>query len=252
MQLATSFSLGALALASFLAFPGSGRADTHELSERLSQGDRAEADRARDAGRKPAEIVAFLGIAPGMTVIDLIAAGGYYTEVLSVAVGSEGKVYAQNSDYVLKLRDGANEKAISARLAGGRLANVERLDRELAELGLAPGSVDGAITALNFHDVYNSRGQEAAVEFLKAVYAVLKPGGVLGVIDHVGAADADNKELHRIEESRAVAAAKAAGFQLEAKGDLLRNAEDDHSKNVFDPSIRGKTDRFVLLLRKPS
>jgi predicted methyltransferase len=186
-----------------------------------------------------------------MTVIDLIAAGGYYTEVLSVAVGPEGKVYAQNSDYVLKMRDGANEKALSARLAGGRLANVERLDREVAELGLPAGSVDGAITALNFHDVYNSRGQEASVAFLKAVYAALKPGGVLGVIDHVGEADADNKELHRIEEARAVAAARAAGFQLKAQADLLRNPADDHSKNVFDPSIRGKTDRFVLLLRKP-
>jgi predicted methyltransferase len=251
MQRVTSLSLGSLVLASLLAVPGLGRADSHELAERLSKGDRAEADRARDAGRKPAEVIAFLGIAPGMTVIDLIAAGGYYTEVLSVAVGPEGKVYAQNNDFVLKMREGANEKALSARLAGGRLANVERVNREVAELGLAAGSVDGAITALNFHDVYNSNGEEAAQGFLKAVYAVLKPGGVLGVIDHVGDADADNKELHRIEESRAVAAAKAAGFQVEARGDLLRNPGDDHSKNVFDPSIRGKTDRFALLLRKP-
>lgn len=252
MQRSTSPWLGAVVLASLLAIPALAGADSHDLADRLSKGDRAEADRARDAGRKPAEVVALLGIAPGMTVIDLIAAGGYYTEVLSVAVGPKGKVYAQNNDFVLKIREGANEKALSARLAGGRLANVERLNREVAELGLAPGSVDAAITALNFHDVYNSRGEEAAVEFLKAVYAALKPGGVLGVIDHVGDTGADNKELHRMQESQALAAAKAAGFEVEAQANLLRNPDDDHSKNVFDPSVRGKTDRFVMLLRKPS
>jgi len=243
--------LGALTLVSVLmAFAAAG-ADSGQLATQLASESRSAEDRARDAGRKPVDVVAFLGIEPGMTVVDLIAAGGYYTEVLSVAVGPKGKVYAQNSDFVLKMREGANEKAISARLAGGRLPNVERLNKEVAELGLAPASINAAVTALNFHDVYNSNGEEAALGFLRAVYAVLKPGGVLGVIDHVGNAGADNKELHRIEESRVLAAAKAAGFEVEAVGDLLRNPADDHSKNVFDPSVRGKTDRFVLRLRKP-
>ena len=222
------------------------------LEVRLKSGDRADADKQRDAGRKPAAIVAFLGIEPGMTVVDLLAASGYYTEVLAAAVGEKGKVYAQNSPFALKLRDGANDKAMTARLAGGRLPNVERLDRDLAEAGLTPDSVDAAITALNFHDIYNGRGEAAASGFLASVYALLKPGGVLGIVDHRGDAGADNESLHRIPEAQVRAVIDASPFLLEASGDVLKNAADDHTKNVFDPSIRGRTDRFVLRLRKPA
>jgi predicted methyltransferase len=221
------------------------------LAARLASEDRAAEDRARDAGRRPADVIAFLGIEPGMTVLDLIAAGGYYTEVLSIAVGPGGKVYAQNNDFVLKMRDGANDKAMTARLAAGRLKNVERLDREVAELGLAPDSVDAAITALNFHDIYNGRGPDAASAFLAAVYAVLKPGGVLGIVDHSGRPDANNEELHRIEETKAQAVVEPSGFLLEAKSDVLRNPEDDRSRYVFAEGLRGRTDRFVWRLRKP-
>jgi predicted methyltransferase len=226
-------------------------ADGAALAEALAGPGRSAEDRARDAGRRPADVIAFLDIRPGMTVIDLIAAGGYYTEVLSLAVGPTGRVYAQNNEYVLKIREGANDKAMTARLAGGRLANVERLDREIVELGVAPGSVDAALTALNFHDVYNGRGPEAASRFLEAVYAILKPGGVLGLIDHAGRPDADNTELHRIDEALVGPIARAAGFEIEATSDLLRNPGDDRSMNVFDPSIRGRTDRFLMRLRKP-
>lgn len=222
-----------------------------DVAAALAAGNRPAEDVARDAGRKPAEVVAFLGIAPGETVIDLIASGGYYTEVLSLAVGPSGKVYAQNAPFVLKLRDGANEKAISKRLAGGRLPNVERLDLDMSELGLAPASIDAAVTALNFHDIYNGRGPEAAASFLAAVKSLLKPGGVLGIVDHHGNAGADNQQLHRIEEKLVTRAAESAGFVVEASGELLRFTQDDRSKNVFDPSVRGKTDRFLLRLRKP-
>lgn len=220
------------------------------LAAKLSSGDRAETDKARDAGRRPAEVVSFLGVKPGMTVIDFIAASGYYTEVLSVAVGDAGKVYAQNNEFVLKMREGANEKALSARLAGGRLKNVERLNREATELGLAAGSVDVAVTALNFHDIYNRGGKEGAAAFLAAVSAVLKPGGTLGIVDHDGNAGNDNNELHRMQMADAVAAVEAAGFVVEATSDLLRNADDDRSAYVFKEGLRGKTDRFVLRLRK--
>ena len=225
--------------------------DSAALTAELSASSRSDADKARDAGRKPGAVVAFLGIEAGMTVVDLIAAGGYYTEVLSIAVGSTGKVYAQNGEYVLKLRDGANEKAISARLADGRLPNVARLDREVGDLGLAPGSVDAAVTALNFHDIANSRGPEATAGFLASVRAVLKPGGIFGVIDHDADADKDNEKLHRIPEADVRKAVEMAGFEITATGDMLRNPDDDHSQNVFAPGLRGKTDRFVLLLRKP-
>ncbi len=227
--------------------------ETPDLSKRLATGDRTAADKASDAGRRPATVVAFLGIAPGMTVIDVLASGGYYSEVLAEAVGPDGRVYAQNIAFVLKMRDGSVEKAISARLAGDRLGNVERLDREIDDLGLAPRSIDAALTALNFHDVLDGRSPEAAHAVLLALLDVLKPGGVLGLIDHAGDPGADemNKQNHRIDPARVITAVEAAGFQVEATSDVLRNPSDDRTQSVFAPDVRGRTDRFVLRLRKP-
>ena len=244
-----SHSLLVSMLVLLIGLPASATAQS--LSMRLASGHRPEEDKARDAGREPGAVIDFLGIEAGMTVLDVIAAGGYYSEVLSEAVGPAGHVYAQNTDFILKMRDGANEKAISARLADNRLPNVERLNRKFANLGLAPASLDAAITALNFHDIYNSSGPEAATGILKAVKAYLKPGGLLGIIDHAGNAGADNTALHRIEESNVALAAEKAGFIVEARSDVLRNSSDDRSGGVFGPGMRGATDRFVLKLRKP-
>lgn len=220
------------------------------LRAELESASRADADKARDASRKPADVIAFLGFGRGMTVMDLIAAGGYYTEVLSVAVGDDGTVYAQNPPAVLRFRDGANDKAMTERLAGDRLPNVVRLDREIAALGLAAASLDGVITALNFHDVYNNDPANAA-GMLQVVRNLLKPGGVLGIIDHTGVAGADNASLHRIEKARVVEAARTAGFEIVGDSDLLANPDDDHTQGVFAPGLRGNTDRFLLKLRKP-
>jgi predicted methyltransferase len=151
----------------------------------------------------------------------------------------------------LRFRDGKHDKALTARLADGRLGNVERIDVALAGGPIAENSIDFAITALNFHDVQNMSGAEAAVEFMASVYAVLMPGGVFGVIDHVGNADVDNKSVHRIDPALAKTAAIEAGFVVEAEGDVLAHPEDDHTKMVFDPTVRGETDRFILRLRKP-
>jgi len=243
--------LGVAAAAAWLA-SAAGAADVtpQEVAALLAAGHRPTADMARDAGRKPADVVAFLDIAPGMTVVDLIAAGGYYTEVLSLAVGDGGVVYAQNTKFALEIRDGANDKAMTERLAGNRLPNVRRLDHEFDALGLEPGSVDAAITALNFHDIYNGGGPAAADGFLAAVYSILKPGGVFGIVDHAGGVG-DDKELHRIDEDLVIAAATRAGFELQGASEVLRNPDDARTLNVFDPAIRGKTDRFVLRLRKP-
>lgn len=237
------------------AAPASGETEQQvsasELRTRLADPARPAEDRARDVGRRPADVLAFLGIENGMTVIDVIAAGGYYTEVLARAVGPDGRVVAQNPPRVLQFRDGANEKALSARLADNRLPNVTRLDKDLADLGPQDGSFDAALTALNFHDIYNNAGPEGAVSALRAVGALLKPGGVFGVIDHIGVADADNAALHRIEKSKAIEAASQAGFIVEDESDLLRNDTDDHSQMVFAEGVRGQTDRFLLKLRKP-
>jgi predicted methyltransferase len=230
-------------------------ADSADLASRLESGSRSAADKARDAGRKPAAVVKFLEINPGMTVIDLLAAGGYYTDVLAEAVGPSGKVYAQNTDFLLKMRDGVNEKSMAARLADDRLPNVDRLDREIDALGLKAGTIDAVVTALNFHDIYNGRGPEAAANVLKIVRDLLRPGGILGIIDHAGDPDADNadnEKLHRIDEAKVVAAVKAAGFEVEATSDVLRNPNDDRTQFVFAEGMRGATDRFVLRLRKPN
>ena len=247
-----SFRPGLLFLAILVALSGSLACATGpDLATRLSTGERSDTDKARDAGRRPAAIIEFLGIEPGMTVMDLIAASGYYTEVLSEAVGPKGHVYAQNVEFVLKFRDGANDKAMTARLDGDRLPNVERLDRELDDLSLSPNTLDAVITALNFHDIYNGSGPEAAHSMLTAVRDVLRPGGVLGLIEHAGNADADNDKLHRMDEAKAVAAAEKAGFVVEATSSLLRHPEDDRTRFVFAEGLRGATDRFVLKLRKP-
>ncbi|MGB5484813.1 hypothetical protein [Parasphingorhabdus sp.] len=212
---------------------------------------RSDEDKARDASRKPAEVLAFLGLKPGDTILDLIASGGWYSVAAAIATGPEGKVYAQNPAAALQLRDGAYETEITARLAANDLPQIERLNSEIADLGVPDNSIDVAITALNFHDVYNSYGAAAATGMLLAVKAKLRPGGTFGVIDHVGDPDGDNTASHRIDPALAVAVAEAAGFAVERDDDLLAGEGDDHGKNVFDPAVRGKTDRFVLKLTKP-
>lgn len=224
---------------------------TQSLATLLARDSRAEADRARDAGRMPAKVIAFLGIEPGMRVIDIIGAGGYYTEVLALAVGPDGHVAVQNPAFVLQMREGANEKALSERLLNNRLPNVSRLDKEMADISAQDGPFDAAFTALNLHDIYNNYGEESAVSTMKLIYATLKPGGVLGVIDHHGVVGNDNKALHRMLKEDAIRVLKAAGFLLEADSGLLHIHSDDLSQIVFAEGVRGKTHRFLLKLRKP-
>jgi predicted methyltransferase len=136
-----------------------------------------------------------------------------------------------------------------------RLGNVVAVHGSLAEAGLV-GTADAAVTAMNLHDVYNGYNnvpgsEQAAVDFLRSIHAALKPGGVLGVIDHVGVEGQDNPALHRMLPQQARDALTKAGFTIEAESSLLANPGDDHSKMVFDPTIRGTTDQFVFRARKP-
>ena len=231
-----------------VAIPTTAQAD---LAAALAAESRSAEDRARDAGRKPAEVLAWLGIGSGMAVMDLVASGGWYTEVLSIAVGPEGKVYAQNPPMFMQFRDGYYDKAMATRLADGRLANVERVDRDLQDTGIPAGTLDAALTALNFHDVHNMGGDQAAVDFLAAVKTLLKPGGMLGLIDHYGDADKDNNTLHRLNHATAWPIIEAAGFEV-TSSDMLRNPDDDRTMNVFEEAIRGKTDRVLYKLVKPA
>ena len=217
----------------------------------LASAERSDADKSRDAARKPAEVIAFAGVKPGMTVVDVMAATGWYTEVLSEAVGPEGTVYAENPQWLVEAMGGRMIQGLEKRLAGDRLPNVIRADNGLTSGLIKPNSVDVALTALNIHDTYYRDGEEATVELMKQVKNVLKPGGVFIVIDHIGNPDGDNAKLHRIPEQIVKDLAVKAGFEIAGEGDMLRHPEDDHTKMVFAKGMRGNTDRFVLKLRKP-
>jgi predicted methyltransferase len=225
---------------------------TDELAAALNGPDRPDADKARDAGRKPADVVVFGGIEPGMVVLDVMASGGWYTEVLSIATGPDGTVYSQNPQSSLEGRSGASVKALNERLGDDRLPNVVRAIGALGELDIEPGSVDAALTALNFHDTYNYNGDEAATAFLQNIYRYLKPGGVLVLIDHVGNPGGENTKLHRISKQDVMDLVAGTGFVVEADSDLLGNPADDHTQMVFGKDMRGNTDRFLLKLRKPA
>ncbi|HHQ15153.1 MAG TPA: hypothetical protein ENK16_08980, partial [Chromatiales bacterium] len=143
----------------------------------MASAERSDADKARDAARKPAEVIAFAGVKPGMTVVDVMAATGWYTEVLSEAVGPEGTVYAENPQWLVEAMGGRMIQGLEKRLAGDRLPNVIRADNGLTSGLIKPNSVDVALTALNIHDTYYRDGEEATVELMKQVKNVLKPGG---------------------------------------------------------------------------
>ena len=213
---------------------------------------RSAQDAARDPQRKPAEVLTFIGVKPGDRVIDVLASGGWYTEILSAAVGPDGLVYAQNPPRLIQFRQGFYDKQLVARLANNRLPNVFRLDANFSDLNIEPASIDVALLALNFHDLYYLMGPDVAQSGLRTIHGLLKPGGVLGLIDHNGGGNdhSVNATAHRINQNLVERLAVANGFRVAGTSDILQNPDDDHTKNVFDEAVRGRTDRFVLRLVK--
>ncbi len=220
------------------------------LENVLAAPGRPAGDLRYDAARKPVEMIQFLGIGPGMTVLDAVAGGGYYTEVLAAAVGPDGKVVTQNPKFILDLCEG-NERALSDRLSGNRLPNVERRDISLESVG-PDNEADAALLILTLHGFNNMEGEKGVLRNLAALLRVLKPGGVLGIIDHVGIAGTDYKPLYRIDPAVAEQMIMTAGFDIEARSDLLANPGDDHTAIVLDPSVKDNTDRFLIRARKPA
>ena len=216
---------------------------------------RPEADRARDAGRKPAEVLKFLGITPGMTVLDMFSGGGYYTEILSYTVGDSGRVIAQSNEAYLQFVGDEFEE----RYLGGRLSNAQVLMAQNNELKLEAKSLDAILLVLSFHDLFYAAPEQGwpAIDiaaFLAELYSGLRTGGVVGIIDHYAAEGAPSDTggtTHRIDPAIVIAMMAEAGFKLDAQSDMLRNPDDDYEKVVFDPEVRGKTDRFVMRFRKP-
>jgi predicted methyltransferase len=216
---------------------------------------RPEADRASDAGRKPEAVLEFFGIQPGDVVLEMWAGGGYYTELLAHVVGENGKVVAHANTPILNF---AGEEYTN-RHADNRLPNTEVLLAENNELALEADSYDAATIILNYHDLYWSSEEYGWEQidvpaFLAELYKGIKPGGTLGIVDHqaVGGSPAETGgTLHRIDSAIVIAELESAGFVFDGQRNVLASSEDDHTKNVFDPAVRGKTDRYVLRFRKP-
>lgn len=219
----------------------------------ISGPDRDVTDFVRDQVRKPVEVLDFLGIEAGMTVLDLYAAGGYYTFILSKAVGPDGIVYAQNTPRGLRFEEDRQDisqgEALNNKIRDGNLSNVRQLIRRLDDLGLAAASLDAVIVAQTLHDYYNPNPQRA-LQMLLTLRTLLKPGGIIGITDHVGLAGRDNRDMHRMQIQQAIDVAEQAGFTVESS-ELLRTRSDDHNRNIFDPRLNRNTDRFLLKLQKP-
>ncbi|HEX8263203.1 MAG TPA: methyltransferase [Allosphingosinicella sp.] len=238
-----------LALLAGLALAGAGcatrpAAPTVDYAAILADPVRPEADRARDADRKPAELVAFAGVRPGDKVAELAPGGGYFTRILSGVVGPEGRIYAMAGRPSPALQE----------LAAAR-PNVSVITVEPGTVP-APEPVDLVWTTLNYHDFKNAKVGEGdgAAAINAAAFRALKPGGVYLVVDHdtaPGAGASQTSTLHRIESALVRREVESAGFRLEAESSLLRHPEDDHSARVQETGIRGKTDQFVLRFRKP-
>jgi predicted methyltransferase len=216
--------------------------------------DRSAADRALDKGRHPAEMLAFFGIHPGMKVAELVAGGGYTSELLARAVGPTGKVWGENPKFIVER---FAEKPWSARLATPAMKNVVRVDRELDDpLPPEAAGLDAVVMVLFYHDTYWMKTDRAAMN--RAVFKALKPGGVYGIVDHSGRDGTGSTEvqsLHRIEEKVVRAEVEAAGFKLDKSGDFLRNPADTRDWNDAPGAAgerRGTSDRFVLRFVKPA
>lgn len=217
----------------------------------LTDSQRPDADKARDAGRKPGETLALAGVKPGDKVIDFLPGGGYYTRILAKAVGDNGKVYAVTPAELLKAMPKMGE---GIQKVAGEYKNVVNLSVPVNETK-APEPVDVVFTALNYHDLHTPTFGPANIDqFNKSIFATLKSGGRFIVIDHAaekGSGTRDSQKLHRIDVEAVKAQVKAAGFVLEQESDLLANPADPRTAGPFGPDMRGKTDQFYLKFRKP-
>ena len=237
----------------FLTCGTAAKADIYE--EAVANEARGEKDREIDERRKPAEIMRFFEIKPDMKVLDVFAGGGYYSELISYVVGENGEVTLYNNAPWDKFVG----KAVSERLAGERLPNVERLIATPESLIDLDRQYDAAIFVLGMHDVYYAHPEDGWPEidkqkFLKGIHHLLKDGAVFGVIDANAVSGANNaevgKSLHRVDPKAMIDDIVAAGFKLEAQSEVLRNPDDDKVSSVFTPENRYRTDRSVVKFRK--
>ncbi|HEY5755338.1 MAG TPA: hypothetical protein VIU34_05915 [Steroidobacter sp.] len=220
--------------------------------------ERMPADRVEDAWRKPHEVLRFLEIAPGHHVLDFYAGPGYYSELLAHIVGPDGKVLIYNNE----LYNQAAHSGLTARLARKRLPNAIRVNAPSNYLKLAPGSLDRVLIVLTYHDIYWQPGDTPEPmgdpdKVLRILREALKPGGLVVVVDHIANPTTRQNvtpvanRLHRIDPQVVREDFERAGFVFVDDSNVLRHPLDDHTKSVFNTSVRHVTDQFVYKFRRP-
>ncbi|QWT21566.1 hypothetical protein KPL74_06055 [Bacillus sp. NP157] len=214
-------------------------------------------DTDEDAVRHPAELVAFSKVKAGDTVMDVWPGGGYWSRLFSPVVGPKGKVYAYVPAEITSFK--SDPLAIARALAAEpAYHNIEAISDPLASPPPAKmfNTFDVIWTFENYHDLHDSFMKGASVDaFNQAVFKLLKPGGYYVIVDHAAAKGQglkNTEDLHRIEVATVKAEVEKAGFVLDEESALLANAADDHTMKIFDPAVKGKTDRFMLRFRKPA
>ena len=208
-----------------------------------------------DEGRKPAQVLKFLGLKPGMNVLDLFGANAYWAEMTAPVVGPKGHVTVWMPSQFYSDKGKASFATFMA-----SHPNVSIVTSPFEAPDLPANYADWVILNDNYHDTYwqNAKYKIPQMDpnaFLKAVYASMKPGATIGVIDHVANPNSDTRatvdKYHRIDPNVVKADFTRAGFVFSGSSDLLRNPADTHQVEVHDPAIKGKTDRFIFLFKKP-
>jgi predicted methyltransferase len=245
---------GALALLALAlgACRTTGQGTAPGIAAAVSDPGRPAADRDRDGRRHPAELMAFAGVKPGQRIADYMPGGGYFTRIFAKAAGPQGHVYAVFPAFLAEF-DKRDAEAVKALAGQPAYANVTYATTPNGALQVAE-PLDLVWTSDNYHDLQFGLSHDQIIALDKAIFAALKPGGALVVVDHVAAPGSGwtaAPMLHRIDPEAIKADMAAAGFRMEAEDSVLRNPKDPHTAVVFDPSIRGRTDQVVLRFRKP-
>ena len=250
-SLALAALLAATAACQTAAMPAPTASSAHIVAA-IADPARPAADSARDTDRKPAEMIAFGEVSPGDKVGELIPGGGYMTRILSKAVGASGKIYVFASAPVQREGQPPPAAPVAAITAdAANYGNVQLVITDFTTIA-APEPLDLVWTSQNYHDMHNPGRNLDINKANKAVYGALKPGGLYVVLDHQSAKGVDfDAQKHRIDMAKVKAEVLAAGFTFEEESQVLDNPADDGSKGVFDASIRGKTDQFILKFKKP-